>query len=246
MKTHPVGFAALLVPILGALLTVACGAAPTTSVAAPPAPASVTSTPANPILTHLAAAQTSTRSSADVPGVTPPGPANTQTITTTSTSRPAQSTAIPALAQPSGPIATGPTTRARPGRATHACQLVTAQEAQTALGADPGTGITTDLSGGATACTYRAGQSTLQLSLTPSGGKATLDQQLAGLPKNNPAVAVVTGIGDHAFTQAQGTRAAVNFDEGDAMVVIGLDIAGATKPPLQQLDQLAKTAATRL
>ena len=244
MKTHHVRFAALLVPILGGLLTVACGAAPTTSVAAPPAPASVTSTAANPILTHPAAAQTSARSSAGVPGV--PSASNAQTITTTSSSRPAQSTAIPAQAQPSGPIATGPTTRARPGHATHACQLVTAQEAQTALGTNPGTGMATDLSGGATACTYLAGKSTLQLSLTPSGGKATLDQQLAGLPKNNPAVAVVTGIGDHAFTQAQGTRAAVNFDEGDAMVVIGLDIAGATKPPLQQLDQLAKTAAARL
>ncbi len=102
------------------------------------------------------------------------------------------------------------------------------------------------MSGGITTCSYLVGASSLQLSLTPTGGKNALDLQLAHLPKDNPAVAVVTGIGDDAFTQALGTRAAVNFDKGDAMVVMGLNLAGATTPPLAQLEAVAKAAAERL
>lgn len=52
--------------------------------------------------------------------------------------------------------------------ATEACSLVTEQEAASALGADPGPGQQTALEGTATACTYLAGGSTLQFSLTLS------------------------------------------------------------------------------
>jgi hypothetical protein len=151
-------------------------------------------------------------------------------------------TSIPVVGR-SGQAATGGDPSVR---ATQACQLVTEQDAKAALGTDPGKGIATDLSGGATACSYIAGASTLQLSLTPSGGKAAFDLQRAHLPKDNPAIAVVSGIGDGAFTQVLGTRAAVNFAKGDAMVVMGLNLAGATKPPLEPLEVVAMAAAGKL
>ena len=55
----------------------------------------------------------------------------------------------------------------------------------------------------------------------------------------------ISGVGDHAFGQAEGTRAAINFGKGDALLVIGLDLAGATEPPRDQIKALAVSAAAR-
>jgi hypothetical protein len=55
----------------------------------------------------------------------------------------------------------------------------------------------------------------------------------------------ISGVGDNAFGQAEGTRAAINFGKGDALLVIGLDLAGATEPPRDQIKALAVSAAAR-
>jgi len=131
--------------------------------------------------------------------------------------------------------------------ATEACSLVTEQEAAAALGADPGPGIQTALEGTATACTYRAGGSTLQFTLTLSDGKATYDEEHAHIPSAAASlISDMTGIGDNAFGQFQGPRGAINFDKGDALVVMGLNLAGATDPPRDQLTVLATAAAARI
>ena len=131
--------------------------------------------------------------------------------------------------------------------ATEACSLVTEQEAAAALGADPGPGIQTALEGMATACTYRAGGSTLQFTLTLSDGKATYDEEHAHIPSAAASlISDMTGIGDNAFGQFQGPRGAINFDKGDALVVMGLNLAGATDPPRDQLTVLATAAAARI
>ena len=131
--------------------------------------------------------------------------------------------------------------------ATEACSLVTEQEAAAALGADPGPGIQTALEGTATACTYRAGGSTLQFTLTLSDGKATYDEEHAHIPSAAASIiSDMTGIGDNAFGQFQGPRGAINFDKGDALVVMGLNLAGATDPPRDQLTVLATAAAGRI
>lgn len=55
----------------------------------------------------------------------------------------------------------------------------------------------------------------------------------------------VSGVGDCAFSQVNGARGAINFDKGDALVVIGLTTASA--PPTQdQLTTPATTAASRI
>jgi hypothetical protein len=131
--------------------------------------------------------------------------------------------------------------------ATDACSLVTEQEAATALGADPGPGQQTALEGTATACTYLAGGSTLQFSLMLSDGKATYDEQHAHIPTAAASlISDMTGIGDNAFGQFQGSRGAINFDKGDALVVMGLNLVGATDPPRDQLTVLATAAAGRI
>lgn len=135
------------------------------------------------------------------------------------------------------------------GGSTDACSLLTEQDAAAALGSDPGPGQQTSLLGAATACTYLASDSSLQLSFTPSGGKATFDQEFAQLPTAAAAAGTVTtldGIGDHAFGQFQGTRGAINFDKGDALVVVGLNLAGVAEPPRSQIIVLATTAAGRI
>ena len=122
---------------------------------------------------------------------------------------------------------------------------MTEQEATAALGADPGPGQETPLGDTASACSYLAGQSSLQLSLTPSGGKAVYEREHAGIPSGTSGITDVSGVGDGAFSQLKGTRGAINFDKGDAMVVIGLSTAG-TPPTQDQLTQLAMAAAGRI
>lgn len=127
---------------------------------------------------------------------------------------------------------------------TTACELITEQEATTALGTDPGPGQETPLGETASACTYLAGTSSLQLSLTPIGGKAVFDRERAGIPTGTTGVTDVSGVGDAAFSQITGTRAAINFDKNDALVVIGLTNTG-TPPTQDQLTTLATAAAGR-
>ena len=157
------------------------------------------------------------------------------------------STAVTEAAVGGTPDATEVDSVAAAVGATEACLLVTEQEAAAALGADPGPGIQTALEGTATACTYRAGGSTLQFTLTLSDGKATYDQEHAQIPSAAASlVSDMTGIGDNAFGQFQGPRGAINFDKGDALVVMGLNLAGATDPPRDQLTVLATAAAGRI
>jgi len=56
----------------------------------------------------------------------------------------------------------------------------------------------------------------------------------------------IAGIGDNAFGQFKGSRAAINFDKGDTLVVIGLNIAGAAEPPRDAVTVLATAAAGRV
>lgn len=157
------------------------------------------------------------------------------------------STAVTEAAVGGTPDATEVNSVAAAVGANEACSLVTEQEAGAALGADPGPGIQTALEGTATACTYRAGGSTLQFSLTLSGGKTTYDEEHAKIPSAAASlISDMTGIGDNAFGQFQGPRGAINFDKGDALVVIGLNLAGATDPPRDQLTVLATAAAGRI
>ena len=157
--------------------------------------------------------------------------------------------ASPVAASPTAPADTptqvAPATIATGRGATTACALVTEQEAAAALGADPGPGQETPLGDTASACSYLAGQSILQLSLTRSGGKAVYDSEHAGIPSGTPGITEVSGVGDSAFSQVKGTRAAINFDKGDAMVVIGLTSAGAPASQ-EQLSELATAAASRM
>ena len=157
------------------------------------------------------------------------------------------STAVTEAAVGGTPDATEVNSVAAAVGATEACSLVTEQEAATALGADPGPGIQTALEGTATACTYRARGSTLQFTLTLSDGKATYDEEHAHIPSAAASlISDMTGIGDNAFGQFQGPRGAINFDKGDALVVMGLNLAGATDPPRDQLTVLATAAAGRI
>jgi hypothetical protein len=239
--------AAILILIVAGQLAVACasGSGPQSAsqpAATQPTAAAVATTSSNQHSGTSPTSATGSPSPASGPPVSAQVTPALEVTSTSSVSAPVNARSTPASSLPV------PTTsdvgQAVP--ATRACQLVTQQDAKGALGSEPPKGLETDLSGGITTCTYVVGASSLQLSLTPTGGKNALDLQLAHLPKDNPAVAVVTGIGDHAFTQALGTRAAVNFDKGDAMVVMGLNLAGATTPPLAQLKTLAKAAAERL
>jgi len=164
----------------------------------------------------------------------------------------AATTTQPLPARPAGSAtpATTPTTAISiPDTAGHgtttACELITQQEAATALGADPGLGQETPLGETASACTYRSGTSILQLSLTPTGGKAVYDHERAGIPPGTTGIADVSGLGDGAFSQITGSRAAINFDKDDALVVIGLTTT-ATTPTQDQLTTLATAAAGRI
>jgi len=52
----------------------------------------------------------------------------------------------------------------------------------------------------------------------------------------------MTGMGDKAFGQFERLRGAVNFDRGVAVIVMGINLAGATDPPGGQLTVLATVA----
>ena len=140
--------------------------------------------------------------------------------------------------------ATPDTAPSGPGTVT-ACGLISEKEAAAALGTDPGPGQETPLGESASACTYVSVSSSLQLSMTPTGGKATYHREQAGIPPGAPGITEVSGVGDSAFSQVSGTRAAINFNKGDALVVIGLTTGGA--PATQdQLAILATAAAGRI
>ena len=131
-----------------------------------------------------------------------------------------------------------------PGIVT-ACGLISEKEAAAALGTDPGPGQETPLGESASVCTYVSVSSSLQLSLTPTGGKATYHREQAGIPPGAPGITEVSGVGDRAFSQVSGTKAAINFNKGDALVVIGLTTGGATATQ-DQLAILATAAAGRI
>jgi hypothetical protein len=110
-----------------------------------------------------------------------------------------------------------------------------------------GPGQQTALEGTATACTDIAGESTLQFSLTISVGKATYDQEHVHIPSAAAfLITEMSGIGDNAFGQAQGSDAAINFDKGDALVVMALTVTGSADPPRDQVGVLATAAAGRI
>jgi hypothetical protein len=251
---HHKRLTAVLILIVAGQLVVACagGAGSPVAVQSAPAQPAVVQTPVVqptiPTASSNHAAGTSPTIASGSLSPTGSAPASTSpTPAATATSTNSDPAAVTAPATPAGSrLVPRSSDLGESVHATRACQLVTQQDAKGALGSEPPKGLETDLSGGITTCSYLVGASSLQLSLTPTGGKNALDLQLAHLPKDNPAVAVVTGIGDDAFTQALGTRAAVNFDKGDAMVVMGLNLAGATAPPLAQLEAVAKAAAERL
>ena len=56
----------------------------------------------------------------------------------------------------------------------------------------------------------------------------------------------MSGIGENAFGQSQGSDAAIDFDKVDALVVIALTVAGSADPRRDQVAVLATAAAGRI
>ena len=148
---------------------------------------------------------------------------------------------------PTDPASTGATPAAAPAAGTTACALVTEQEVGTALGTDPGPG-SAFTSHGASQCQYGTFQTAFVLvNLNPSQGKPFYDHA-----RNNPkvsqagAVTDVAGVGDRAFGIFGHGTASIYFNKGDALVLVMVEIHGASSPPKAQALALAKTAASRI
>jgi hypothetical protein len=69
------------------------------------------------------------------------------------------------------------------------------------------------------------------------------------LMRDNPKVhdAVdVPGIGDRAFETTGPNTAGIYFNKGDALVLVMVEVGGATSPPRRAAISLAKTVAARV
>lgn len=151
-------------------------------------------------------------------------------------------------ATPTDPASSVATTApAASGGVARACSLVTEQDAGTALGKDPGPG-SKFTSHGASQCQYGDFQTAFVLvNLNPSQGKPFYDHA-----RNNPkvsqagAVTDVAGVGDRAFGIFGHGTASIYFNKGDALVLVMVEIHGASSPPKAQALALAKTAASRI
>ncbi|MDQ1545125.1 MAG: hypothetical protein QOH69_29 [Actinomycetota bacterium] len=132
--------------------------------------------------------------------------------------------------------------------ASDPCALVTEAEATTALGADPGAGISST-QGSANYCTYGTYPRSVLIASTPTDGKTTYDATKALRGSNNDAV-TIQGLGTEAFkdTGPNNGGADVFFYQGDAYVSVTMvtaDGAQASSPDPLAL-AMAKAAAGRL
>jgi hypothetical protein len=155
--------------------------------------------------------------------------------------------ASPADATSTAGTPIGATSAAASSGDTTACTLVTEQEVGTALGTDPGPG-SPFTSHGSSQCQYGSYQTAFVLvNLTPTQGKAAYD-----LMHNNPkvgnagAVVDVAGVGDRAFEISGPNTASIYFNNGDALVLVTVEIRTATSPPKDQALALATAAASRI
>jgi Protein of unknown function (DUF3558) len=131
--------------------------------------------------------------------------------------------------------------------AADACALVTEHDVAAVLGTDPGAGRPVS-SHGATQCQYGDYQSALVLvNLTPSQGVAAYDRMESN-PKMSDAGTVtdVAGVGDRAFGVYGHGTASIWINQGDALVLVMVEISSASSPPKGQVLSLAKTASSRL
>ena len=128
------------------------------------------------------------------------------------------------------------------------CALVTETDATTALGADPGPGVSTK-QGSASYCTYGTYPRTVLVASTPNDGKTTYDATKALRGSVNGAF-TIKGLGTEAFGDSGPNNggADVFFYQGDAYVSVTMvtaDGAQASSPDPLAL-AMAKAAAGRL
>lgn len=144
------------------------------------------------------------------------------------------------VASPSAGASTGPATGG--GTAATACDLVTIQEASSALGqnltANPATGSIAD---GVSVCVYSAPTGALAL----SAGRGATALQATGFEAAESAGAVpVQGVGDEAFYLESGST--LYARKGDAYVLAAAQfgsLTGSAARPI--LEQLVSTALSR-
>ena len=128
------------------------------------------------------------------------------------------------------------------------CALVTEADATTALGADPGAGVSSQ-QGSANYCTYGSYPRSVLVASTPKDGKTTYDATNALRGSNNGAFAI-KGLGNEAFGDSGPNNggADVFFYQDDAYVSVTLvtaDGAQVVSPDPLAL-AMAKAAADRL
>ena len=143
----------------------------------------------------------------------------------------------PAATSTIGPAA------AAPGTAAVACDVVTEQDATSALGADPGAGAAV-VAAGASSCTFGHYPSMVTVNIIAQGGKADLahirSADTSGMLTN------IAGLGDSAFGVANGPVASVWFSKGDTMVAIVVVGGSSGGPFLDQAKTVAAVALSRL
>ena len=132
--------------------------------------------------------------------------------------------------------------------AADACALVTETDATTALGSDPGAGVSST-QGSANYCTYGSYPRSVLVASTPKDGKTTYDATNALRGSNNGSF-VINGLGTEAFGDSGPNNggADVFFYQGEAYVSITLvtaDGAQASSPNPLAL-AMAKAASGRL
>ena len=142
------------------------------------------------------------------------------------------------------PAASTPSTSPQPSTASSACGLLSTKEITAALGRNPGVGKPFD-SRGSTQCQYGTYQRTfLLVNLNPTRGVAAYD-----LMRNSPKVqhrVDVSGVGDRAFETTGPGTAGIYVNQGDALLLVMVEIGGASSPPRQAAITLARTAAAQL
>ena len=235
--SHPRIVAAALTAT--ALLLAGCGGGNATGKAA-----TTSSVPA----TAAVAVATSTSGPASTSGAASTDTASTASASTASDSTATDSTATDstaAVAATTSSVATSPVPAL--GALPAACRLITESDVHTAMGKDPGSGRPFS-SNGSSQCQYGSYQTQFVLvNFNPTRGRAAFDL-MANNPKiHNPQLhaGAITGVGDRALGISGPGSASIYFNQGDALIVVSVQIAAGVSPKAQVLT-LAKTASSRL
>ena len=139
--------------------------------------------------------------------------------------------------------ATDSTATATGATASTACDIVSEQDATTALGADPGAGVAVSTSG-ASSCTFGHYPSLVTINMVGPGGKADLAHIRSA--DTTGSLTDIPGIGDSAFGVSTGPVASVWFSKGDTMVAIVVVGGSSGGPFIDQAKVIATTALAHL